>query len=148
MNKNILAENMRRFGTKNLNEQTTPLVADIERATTDPELMAAIADWVAQYDSPEELQYNMKMLPMGNPTVTQKIVDFFQRNKTNDELRRKQVRQATRRYQAGQIDGDKVSGVAATAYDVGLILMLTFSKLGDMFLKALGNEGGNFYSKE
>lgn len=148
MNKNILAENMRRFGTKNLNEQTTPLVADIERATTDPELMTAIADWVAQYDSVEELQYDMKMMSKTNAAASQKIADFFQRNQNNAQIRNKQIRQATRRYRASQIDSDKVAQGVGMVGTVGGILLLTFGRIGDVLLKSLGIEGGNFYSKE
>lgn len=166
MNKNILAENMRRFHTKNLNEQpeemapkaagettkagpSTPwLIADIERAKTDPELMAAIADWVATRNSVEELQYDLKMLAKTNAVASKKIADFFQRNKNNTQISNKQIRQATRKYRASQIDSDKVAQGAGIAGAVGDVLVLTFSRLGDTVLKALGIKGGNFYSKE
>lgn len=133
--KNILAENMHRFGTKNLAEQTTPLVADIERATADPELMSAIADWVAQYDSAEELQYDMKMLANSNAPAAKKIADFFQRNQNNAQISNKQIRQATRKYRASQIDGDKVAQGGGMAGAIGGVLAMTIGGVGKMFLK-------------
>lgn len=152
MNKNILAENMRRFYTKNLNEQpeemapkaagettkpgpSTPwLIADIERANTDPVLMAAIADWVATRNSVEELQYDLKQLANSNTAAATKIADFFQRNQNNAQISNKQIRQATRKYRASQIDGDKAAQGAGMAGAIGGVLAMTIGGVGKMFL--------------
>ena len=172
MNKNILAENMRRFGTKNLTEQPaetpirtvdspyeinispsgvtmTPTEKTILAANDgDPKMEQYVADWIATQPDEAAAQRYIQQIAKQKPQLFKRILQFFERNKTNDELRRKQVRQATRRYRAGQIDGDKVAQGAGMAGTAGAVLMLTFGKLGDMFLKALGKEGGNFYSKE
>lgn len=147
MNKNILAENMRRFHTKNLNEQSTPApvaepvaepaIEPIQNAKDDSTLMSAIADWAAQHNSIEELTNDIKKLAKSAPDVAKKITDFFQRNKTNVEIRNKQIARATRRYRADQA-GSKVATPAGIAGAVGAVLMLTFGKLGDIFRQSFG----------
>lgn len=166
MKKNILAENMRRFRTKNLTEQSdettpegpvkdfpyeinitpngatlTPTEKTILAARDgDPKMLQYIADWIAAQPDEETAQRYIQQIAKQKPKLFQRILQFFERNKTNDELRRKQIRQATRRYQAGQIDSDKVAQGAGMAGAVGAVLMLTFGKLGDMFRKAAGQQ--------
>ena len=158
--KNILAENMRRFGTKNLNEQPgespvhavdspydinispsgvtmTPTEKTILAANDgDPKMEQYVADWISAQPNEAAAQRYIQQIAKQKPQLFKRILQFFERNKTNDELRRKQVRQATRRYQAGQIDSDKVAGIAGPAGTVGGILLLTFGRIGDMFRQA------------
>jgi hypothetical protein len=138
--KNILAENMRRFGTKNLSVLTES-TADMERAietASPPDMAQFIADWVMSFGSQEAFEaYLEKLARSGQPPVfIQKIVDFLNRNKSDVELRNKQIAKATRRYQAGQIDSDKVAQIAGPAGEVTAILMLTFGRIGDMLRQA------------
>lgn len=161
MNKNILAENMRRFGTKNLNEQPaeTPMrtvdspyeinisPSGVTMTPTEKTILAAadgaplmeqyVADWISTQPDEASAQRYIQQIAKQKPQLFKRILQFFERNKTNDELRHKQVRQATRRYQAVQIYPDKVAGVVGPAYTDGAILMLTFGQIGDMFRQAL-----------
>ena len=170
MNKNILAENMRRFGTKNLNEQTTPgqpqqvvdangkpvedFPYDVRYSQTagitytptektilaakdgDPHMEQLVADWIAAQPNEQAAQRYIQQIATQKPQLFKRILQFFERNQTNDELRRKQIRQATRKYQASQIDSDKVAQAGGVAGAVGAILMLTFGRIGDMFREA------------
>jgi predicted nucleic-acid-binding protein len=147
MNKNILAENMRRFGTKNLNEQTTPIRIDIngvamspeqafEAAKTDEEIQKVLESWVGNYKTVEDIYAELNKLgKTATPEWVTKVLAFFQRNQTNVQLRNKQIARATRKYRANQADVANVAGPVGAA---GAVLMLTFGKLGDMFRKAFG----------
>jgi hypothetical protein len=114
--KNILAENMRRFNTKNLSVLTES-TADMERAietASPPDMAQFIADWVMSFGSQEAFEaYLEKLARSGQPPLfIQKILDFLNRNKSDVELRNKQIAKATRSYNLQQASDSPAGKVA------------------------------------
>ena len=80
-------------------QSSNGFITDIENVSGDDyEIIEWFVDWAMQFDSVEDLEYEIKMLSKNPEPWFKKVVGAASRTKDDEKLRRKQLKQISRRY--------------------------------------------------